>query len=65
MNTTAYTYSGAYFQSFYILVINDQGVQQNSLSWNTATYDLVFDTDDNIYLNRIFGITKSSLADLE
>jgi hypothetical protein len=65
MNTTAYTYSGAYFQSFYILVINDQGVQQNSLSWNTATYDLVFDTDDNIYLNRIRGITKSSLADLE
>ena len=65
MNTTAYTYSGAYFQSFYILVINDQGVQQNSLSWNTATYDLVFDTDDNIYLNRLFGITKSSLADLE
>ena len=65
MNTTAYTYTFYYSQSFYILVINDQGVQQNSLSWNTATYDLVFDTDDNIYLNRRLGITKSSLADLE
>ena len=67
MNTTAYTYNpiGYYVQSFYILVINDQGVQQNSLSWNTATYDLVFDADDNIYLNRKLGITKSSLADLE
>ena len=67
MNTVAYTYNpiGYYNYSFSILVINDQGVQQNSLSWNTRTYDLVFDTDDNIYLNRIVGITKSSLADLE
>ena len=67
MNTVAYTYNpiGYYNYSFSILVINDQGVQQNSLSWNTRTYDLVFDTDDNIYLNRILGITKSSLADLE
>ena len=66
MNTVAYTYNpiGYYNYSFSILVINDQGVQQNSLSWNTRTYDLVFDTDDNIYLNRIVGITKSSLADL-
>ena len=67
MNTVAYTYNpiGYYNYSFSILVINDQGVRQNSLSWNTRTYDLVFDTDDNIYLNRIVGITKSSLADLE
>ena len=66
MNTVAYTYNpiGYYNYSFSILVINDQGVRQNSLSWNTRTYDLVFDTDDNIYLNRIVGITKSSLADL-
>ena len=66
MNTVAYTYNpaGYYNYSFSILVINNQGVRQNSLSWNTRTYDFVFDTDDNIYLNRIMGITKSSLADL-
>jgi hypothetical protein len=44
MNTVAYTYNpiGYYNYSFSILVINDQGVQQNSLSWNTRTYDLSF-----------------------